>query len=728
MPLFAPPTKVQGSFPGATVAVYLAGTTTTATIYSDNLGTLKGNPFTAQADGHWDFWTQGLVDVQFSGGGLANPFTLYAMGSTAANVFGKQFVNVVDFGAKGDGTADDTAAIQAAVNSLSTIGGTVFLPCGNYKISGPIQFWHNDPTNKNIPINFEGAGRDCTILYNPTQTDGIQPTSYSRISNMTLRGADYPQVNPVLGTGIGIDSGGSNPTNGPSFVILEDLIIEYWPGDNINSGGWSNWWTVHNVVSRYSGNESMLVTGQSNYWNVSNYTAYGCRYNGLDISGVGHNFSNIDIYQCGGIGPSSGDQDGFLIAADSLTPTTSDITVTNCRLFQNNTHGLRFQCAQAGSTIKRIRITNLTSVQNGQGNGGAHDGVNAFGDGVVLIVNGPNTLIQDVNITNVICDGNTRWGFTLDAELATSLIDRVQLLGISAINHNGYTGSPGQSFGVAFGPFFQNIITHVKVQGFAFNNQVNLHYQSSLIPEDQIEFNLWTDDPGQGTMTNIPGQNVGWILNSSGNTELTWHTTQASNRDWKLFQSQFGNFSLLDVVGNQEIWRAPGGPDFVFLVSPRVALAGNPQIELKDTISGHTGDYAWFVDQNANMGFNDVYHNAVRFSINTNGAVWVRQNLAIGPNFLTNGYAINDFVLGGHTLTWTAVPNGQTQDQTFTLNTSTVADGSPCSVSIPAGSYGTNTLYSCFMDGPNTIAVRLTNLTGAPLTLTAFARVILWGF
>src|SRR6516225_5162735 len=76
MPLFAPPTKVQGSFPGATVAVYLAGTTTTATIYSDNLGTLKGNPFTAQADGHWDFWTQGLVDVQFSGGGLANPFTL----------------------------------------------------------------------------------------------------------------------------------------------------------------------------------------------------------------------------------------------------------------------------------------------------------------------------------------------------------------------------------------------------------------------------------------------------------------------------------------------------------------------------------------------------------------------------------------------------------------------------------------------------------------------------
>ena len=34
-------------------------------------------------------------------------------------------INVLDFGAVGNGTTDDTAAIQAAINSLSSTGGIV---------------------------------------------------------------------------------------------------------------------------------------------------------------------------------------------------------------------------------------------------------------------------------------------------------------------------------------------------------------------------------------------------------------------------------------------------------------------------------------------------------------------------------------------------------------------------------------------------------------------------
>ena len=46
-------------------------------------------------------------------------------------------VNVLDYGAVGDGVADDTAAIQAAIDSL-TSGGTVQLPCGTYKVSSAL--------------------------------------------------------------------------------------------------------------------------------------------------------------------------------------------------------------------------------------------------------------------------------------------------------------------------------------------------------------------------------------------------------------------------------------------------------------------------------------------------------------------------------------------------------------------------------------------------------------
>jgi hypothetical protein len=44
-------------------------------------------------------------------------------------------VNVVSFGAKGDGAADDTAAVQKAIDSVGPTGGTVLFPPGTYQIT-----------------------------------------------------------------------------------------------------------------------------------------------------------------------------------------------------------------------------------------------------------------------------------------------------------------------------------------------------------------------------------------------------------------------------------------------------------------------------------------------------------------------------------------------------------------------------------------------------------------
>ncbi|CAB4152660.1 Intramolecular chaperone auto-processing domain containing protein [uncultured Caudovirales phage] len=43
--------------------------------------------------------------------------------------------NVLDFGAVGDGTTDETSAIQAAINSVKATGGTVYFPKGNYLVN-----------------------------------------------------------------------------------------------------------------------------------------------------------------------------------------------------------------------------------------------------------------------------------------------------------------------------------------------------------------------------------------------------------------------------------------------------------------------------------------------------------------------------------------------------------------------------------------------------------------
>jgi len=61
--------------------------------------------------------------------------------------------NVHDFGAKGNGTADDTAKIQNAIAAAQSIGGgTVYLPPGTYKTTSTLLI-----TGNNITFHGEGA-------------------------------------------------------------------------------------------------------------------------------------------------------------------------------------------------------------------------------------------------------------------------------------------------------------------------------------------------------------------------------------------------------------------------------------------------------------------------------------------------------------------------------------------------------------------------------------------
>lgn len=89
-----------------------------------------------------------------------NTALVTATGTTQARSFANRFADVVnarDFGAVGDNTADDTAAIQAAINNASVFGGTVFLPAGAYKVGAAGLTGYSN-------VLVRGAGIEGTIV------------------------------------------------------------------------------------------------------------------------------------------------------------------------------------------------------------------------------------------------------------------------------------------------------------------------------------------------------------------------------------------------------------------------------------------------------------------------------------------------------------------------------------------------------------------------------------
>ena len=112
----------------------------------------------------------------------------------------RDFVSVKDFGAVGDGVTDDTAAIQAAIDSHR---GKIFLPTGTYKISSTIIL-----KNETILIG-EGAGAYFQGGGYPRLTV-LQPAA-SFTGNDVLR-ADPADDSPLLSYRYG--------------VALRDLLID----------------------------------------------------------------------------------------------------------------------------------------------------------------------------------------------------------------------------------------------------------------------------------------------------------------------------------------------------------------------------------------------------------------------------------------------------------------------------------------------------------------------
>jgi len=88
--------------------------------------------------------------------------------------------NVKNFGAVGDGVIDDTTAIKNAIAAISTNGGNVFFPNGNYLLSDTLTFPNN------VTLTGNGRGSTKITLAASMGVKAFALTNYCKIQNMTI--------------------------------------------------------------------------------------------------------------------------------------------------------------------------------------------------------------------------------------------------------------------------------------------------------------------------------------------------------------------------------------------------------------------------------------------------------------------------------------------------------------------------------------------------------------
>lgn len=106
--------------------------------------------------------------------------------------------DVTDYGAVGDGTTDNTAAFQAALNAARNAGGgTVFVPRGNYLIAGSITIGSYVTLEGIFTAPAAWAQNKGTTLLTTTGRGDANATSFIRLqgTNATVKGVTiyYPE-------------------------------------------------------------------------------------------------------------------------------------------------------------------------------------------------------------------------------------------------------------------------------------------------------------------------------------------------------------------------------------------------------------------------------------------------------------------------------------------------------------------------------------------------------
>jgi hypothetical protein len=144
------------------------------------------------------------------------------------DVLGMDMINVMDYGATGDGVADDTAEIQAAITAASNGLKALYLPPGTYKITAELVI-------SGYGLEIVGAGPDTTVIQQATGAanalnyGGPTESRYSSLRRLRISG-----LGGDVATGTGIHARSAS-----GGFLGSQLLIDNCRVDGFANGIWA---------------------------------------------------------------------------------------------------------------------------------------------------------------------------------------------------------------------------------------------------------------------------------------------------------------------------------------------------------------------------------------------------------------------------------------------------------------------------------------------------------
>jgi len=490
--------------------------------------------------------------------------------------------NVLDFGAMGNGVADDTAAIQAALNASYN----VYFPAGNYKINGTLTIRPYSTLQGAGKVGYvtsytENLGQgtrliqttNAFLLYTSTGNLDVDYEGHITISDMTLLGGLVTQNEALRGTyGLACYSSQRMICNrvyagwfslsgfrflGALTATMHDCEAEY----NQDAGiamDYGAFGTTENANSYMS-----YILGGKIVQNKN----YGIR---LGVSTYRVSITNVDIESTGRYFP-TGDGIGIYLSSEANT-----VEINGCWLEDNKIH------ARVGDGSSLVTVPKATVISNTE-----LWSINGAGP-KVQILGGINTLIDSCHFKG---GGKVNVNEFASAPIITNCYSTPSTDAIQVFDNNGFSVQYGNN------PI-SNVFPYPQIDTW---NTTNCTVTVEQIASPAGNVPVYKVTPTAAGLVQIQSINAvyafaknfhtyGWFLKTSSATPSTFwpslssvnmpkvYTSEevnsfAANSDWKWFS--IGRCIGFADTGNQAFqFRTTAANTDPFYITGFVALPG----------------------------------------------------------------------------------------------------------------------------------------------------------